>query len=210
MGIRIFLRTDGNDSRFRVSLNRLIRATHGDSLVICSGYISDIDSMKQEISDSIKLGCKTGGTVTLIAGKLENINGVDWEDRYKRFAKHLKLELALTGINLVVKTAPGRNWHAKIAFKLDGQAPVIGLMGSSNLTGPAYLAPVDKWNYESDVLMWDSTVVGNTPIPSTADPQQIELDMVVAQGTDRSEKTEMVKIYSAVLNQQLNDITDSI
>lgn len=51
--------------------------------------------------------------------------------------------------------APKRNWHAKIAVRLDKTGtPAAAIVGSSNLTGPAYAEGRSTWNYESDVTIW--------------------------------------------------------
>lgn len=212
MGARIFLRTNGKDSRFRIYLNRLIRATHGDSLLLCSGYISDIPSMHQDIADSIKLGCAPSGTVTLIAGKFPQSTSDDfdaeWEARFIKFASFLKAELSSTGITLKVMVAPSRNWHAKIAIKINGASPVIALLGSSNLTGPAYLTGIQKWNYESDTLLWDEDIIGAGMLHSTASSDEVELDMIVRPGSTRTEKSEMNKIYKSIMGLALENLTD--
>jgi len=212
MGARIFLRANGKDSLFRIYLNRLIRATHGDSLLLCSGYISDIPSMQQDIADSIKIGCAPSGTVTLLAGKFAQSTsdefGVDWEARFNKFASFLKQELSPTGIDLKVMVAPNRNWHAKIALKVNGTNPVIALLGSSNLTGPAYLTGIKAWNYESDTLLWDEDITGSGILPSTASSDDVELDMIVRPGSNRTEKSEMNKIYKMIMGLPLENLTD--
>ncbi|MCK8664879.1 hypothetical protein M1M11_08275 [Pseudomonas azerbaijanoccidens] len=212
MGARIFLRTNGENSRFKVCLNRLICSAHGDSLLLCSGYISDIPLIQKDIVESIKIGCAPSGTVTLVAGKFSQSTGnkfaIDWEAKFKKFASFLKEELSSTGIHLKVMMAPNRNWHAKIALKINGTTPVIALLGSSNLTGPAYMTGIDAWNYESDTLLWDEDIVGPGILHSTASSDEVELDMIVRPGSIRTEKSEMNKLYKIIMGLTLEDVTD--
>ncbi|MNP38791.1 hypothetical protein D3C76_1323270 [compost metagenome] len=168
--------------------------------------------MQQDIAESIKVGCAPSGTVILLAGKFAQSTseelGIDWEARFNNFASFLKGELSSTGINLKVMVAPNRNWHAKIALKVSGTTPVIALLGSSNLTGPAYLAGIKAWNYESDTLLWDEDITGSGILNSPASSDDVELDMVVRPGSNRTEKTEMNKLYKIIMGLPLEILKD--
>ncbi|WP_229614646.1 phospholipase D family protein [Pseudomonas syringae] len=204
------MRTDGEDSRFRAHLNRLIRAREGDTLVLCSGYIYHSVEMAEEICQAIRAGCMPTGKVIIIAGKLGPIEKRDWENQYRSFAAYLKNDLKNSGIGLEVKQAPDRNWHAKLAFKLIKNKPIICLLGSSNLTGAAYSSPAKFWNYESDILLWDDNHFCKAPVIASADDSQFELEMVIRPGSTRTEATEMQKLYNSMINLDLTDITDSL
>ena len=53
-------------------------------------------------------------------------------------------------------------WHAKIAVILNendsGDDPISAIVGSSNLTRPAY-GEYGSWNHECDVVLWDNGIV---------------------------------------------------
>jgi hypothetical protein len=97
----------------------------------------------------MKRGCADGIVVT-VAGKLSDPR---WEDFYRNFV----LRLSQAGLRVKPFIAPRRNWHAKIAIRLCNGKPIAALIGSSNLTGPAYRLNWHKWNFESDVLIWPSS-----------------------------------------------------
>ena len=130
-------------------LDSLIRAPFGNSLLLCSGYVQEDTGGRfkilYDLLPVIKTGC-AGGTITTVAGKLD----VTWEPRYRNFVARLQS----AGLTVRPYCAPKKNWHAKIALRLDGDQPVAGIVGSSNLTRPAYDAPYDWWNFEGDILIW--------------------------------------------------------
>lgn len=106
--------------------------------------------LADDLLNAIDLGCPNG--VTTIAGKL---GGGHYRSFYANFVARIA---AVKPINAF--TAPLDNWHAKIAIRLRNGVPVAGLIGSSNLTGPAYgenqpATPYTPgWNYEVDTLLW--------------------------------------------------------
>lgn len=85
--------------------------------------------------------------VITVAGKFSSSF---WENYYYNFVMALK-----AFFNVDAYVAPSRNWHAKIAIRLDAMGePIVGLVGSSNLTRPAYGIMSVNWNFEADVLIW--------------------------------------------------------
>lgn len=152
MPIRITLRTTKEFSPFRVMLQRLIALPDTDSLILCSGYIwepelgyYDYSILDDELLTALEIGCQRSEVVT-IAGKLEGF----WLDYYKRFVRRLRG----AGLSIKPLVAQRKNWHAKVAIRLKGDTPVAAIIGSSNLTGPAYGIDRPRWNFESDVLIW--------------------------------------------------------
>lgn len=152
MPVRITLRTEKGFSPFRELLHRLIRLPEGDDLVLCSGYIWEPPSsstqykiLDDELLNALRDGCK-GKVITTIAGKLDE----RWLDFYKNFVRRLRQ----TGLFVKPYFAPRKNWHAKIAIRLQRGQPIAAIVGSSNLTSPAYEENKYNWNFESDVLIW--------------------------------------------------------
>lgn len=178
----ILNRVDGK-SLYKRALHEVLK-TKGDTLILGYGYISDnifleetfIRAVKEgfngtnEINEIILVGCKNVDCRDYInvAEKLEeNFKGVvikllikDWED-----SKYLD-----KNTNEKIRRA----YHKKVAIKLDRRKNEnddytikIGLLGSSNLTNPAYRDStetyIDKYgkitnyevNSELDILMWN-------------------------------------------------------
>jgi hypothetical protein len=158
MAVRVTLRTSKNFSPYRILLRKLIEIPDGDSLVLCSGYIQETDPgnlkryniLRDDLLISIEKGCLQG-QIIVIAGKFENRQ---WLDYYKNFIYGLKR----AGVKVIPYIAPKKNWHAKIAIRLKQKQPIAALIGSSNLTGPAYGINRANWNFEGDVLIWSNTI----------------------------------------------------
>ncbi|MGE8226830.1 MAG: hypothetical protein ACN6RK_13695 [Stenotrophomonas sp.] len=161
MAITISLRRDKSFSPFRKELIDLCQARGLGDLILCSGYIWEggtYSVLDDDLLDAIKIGVGSN-QVICVAGKLAK-KPIDWHLHYKNF--HSKISGA--GIKVAAHVAPKRNWHAKIAMRLDTKGqPVAAIVGSSNLTGPAYGENRYTWNYECDVTMWSPAARGSEP-----------------------------------------------
>jgi phosphatidylserine/phosphatidylglycerophosphate/cardiolipin synthase-like enzyme len=126
----------------------------GGELVLCSGYIYEPDRGYSILDDQL-LNAIVRGTagyrVQTLAGKLQQSGTLDWLGYYRNFVATLRD----AGVQIEPHIAPERNWHAKVAVRFDttGQ-PRAAIVGSSNLTGPAYGERRRTWNYECDVTIW--------------------------------------------------------
>jgi hypothetical protein len=157
MPLQITLRRNAGSSPFRRQLLRLCSLPGAGELFISSGYIYEPDDgygiLRDGLADAIKSGIGNH-QLTTIAGKLTQIGRMDWPEYYRNFVARLRSN----GVNVRAFAAPRRNWHAKIAVMLDLQGkPVAAIVGSSNLTGPAFGEGRGSWNYESDVTIWVPT-----------------------------------------------------
>lgn len=86
-------------------------------------------------------------------------NGL-WRPQYNAFATALSGIKCWCGhgpnVHKIVK--PLRNkWHAKVFIGKTNGRPSIGIIGSSNITRPAF-GQNQQWNSEVDVILWDSSV----------------------------------------------------
>jgi hypothetical protein len=100
------------------------------------------------LRDVIIAGCSSG-SLTTVAGKLDD----NWREHYENFV----LQLRNAGLVVNAFIAPRGNWHAKIAIRTRGTTPLAALLGSSNLTFPAYSEGRRSWNFECDVAIWISS-----------------------------------------------------
>lgn len=152
MGLRIILRRRKEYSPFRRALLSIIGLPQTDSLILCSGYIYEHYKYRisqDQLATALASGCQ-GGTITVIAGKLDR----QWEGHYMRFLESLRA----AGLRLCAYKVPSKNWHAKIAIKLRDDEPVAAIIGSSNLTRPAYADNPPTFNYECDVIIWQEQI----------------------------------------------------
>ncbi|MED5018473.1 hypothetical protein P9847_14280 [Paenibacillus chibensis] len=171
MPLRVVIRRDKTISPFKKILDQLITLPQGDTLLLCSGYIWEPPSSKKSyrvlddgLLNAINSGCK-GCNIITVAGKF---NEGYWEDYYKNFIGRIRG----TGIPVTPFVATQRNWHAKIAMKLENGVPIAAIVGSSNLTSPAYQEGYENWNFESDVLIWNPGLNLNNYFRSSNDLSQ--------------------------------------
>lgn len=176
-------------------------------MVLCSGYIWEPGEegptkyrvLDDDLLDVIKKGCADGIVVT-VAGMLYDPK---WEDFYRNFV----LRLNRAGIRVQSYVAPRRNWHAKIAIRLCKDKPIAALIGSSNLTGPAYRQNWSRWNFESDVLIWPSNPEldvyfrGSKSNGGYTGGLDLILDPSVSQLT---EQQQIQELYDDVITSDLN------
>lgn len=158
MPIKITLRTGSAQSPYRRLLEKLLTSPVGDSALLCSGYIwqpdkGDYNVLDDGLRSTILAGCASG-RLTTVAGKFH-------PDRYREYYRNFVSDLRSNGLKVLAFEAPKKNWHAKIAIRLSGGNPVAALIGSSNLTGPAYGEGRKNWNYECDVLIWKPSKSAN-------------------------------------------------
>ena len=140
--MRIFLRTNEAVSHFQRILHRLIEVPGQGELILCSGYFCE--SPSSSILDAGLLPVILRG-----CSRIECVGAMPAESRrYRAFVDKIRT----TGITIVEH--PATRWHAKIAIKSFENRPVAALIGSSNLSRPAYCEPFQAFNYEADVFIW--------------------------------------------------------
>lgn len=158
MGMQFFLRSDQHRSNFRRALNQLM-STRGETLILSTGYISSSlfnDYNHDDFFNAINDGFKNFPyTEIIIIGGMFDSN-LKNQYQFEGFIKYL----IYLGYKVTYYKPKNPNWHAKIAMKLTNKTPVIAIIGSSNLTAPAYAEYQDiyknyKFNVESDLLIWD-------------------------------------------------------
>lgn len=205
MPIRITLRTNRDFSPFREMLHRLITLPDADDLILCSGYIwepGETDKYPNyKILDDglltvLQRGCMDKKIVT-IAGKLDE----RWLNFYKNFIRRLRQ----VGLQVTPYFAPKRNWHAKVAIRLKNGIPVAGIVGSSNLTGPAYGEDRRNWNFESDVLIWNNYPTIDTYLSRPFETDLPFGDIQLVLNPDISQPTEEEQLKRIHANTIEND-----
>jgi hypothetical protein len=208
MPVRVVLRTGRSQSPFRRLLHALVRAPGGDSALLCSGYIWEQPSSSpgykvlDDLLPELVHGCN-GGVVITVAGKL---GYTQYEDFYRNFVKRLRQ----AGLKVQALVAPKRNWHAKIAVRVDGTQPIAALIGSSNLTAPAYREGYGNWNFEADVSIWpqraDLTSHFRGAVEQGGDDAQV-LDLVLDPTVTQPAETEQIqRLYESVMNAELEQL----
>jgi len=163
MGLWITLRKNNEHSFFQENLLRIISnqdELDGNRLILASGYFSEDPRPKYSILDDHLLpAIRDNGNIT----KIDVIGTKGSLQTFNRFCSKLETE---SGKPVTKRKPSSSNWHAKIAMKLKsttaGELPVCAIIGSSNLTRPAYgINPPPEgvntgvnFNYECDVLIF--------------------------------------------------------
>jgi hypothetical protein len=204
MPIKITLRKDRHQSPFRQLLNMLLTSPYGDSAIICSGYIWQPSSGSYKVLDDglrniIKRGCRKKG-VTTVAGMFR-------PNYFQNYYRNFITDLRANGVQVSAYTVPRKNWHAKIAIRMCGDKPVAALIGSSNLTGPAYGINRTNWNYEADVLIWiphnkHNSYFRDDGMDNSKGKIEAILDPDFRQMT---EKEQLHEIYNDVMQEELKE-----
>lgn len=209
MPVRIILRTENASSPFRTHLLRMLDPELGDGLLICSGYIWETHTGYSILGDSllnaISAGCKGDGVIT-VAGKL---GGYRYSDYYQNFVQRLRPVVTTKAFRL-----KDDNWHAKVAIRTRKGIPVAGIVGSSNLTAPAYALNRrasfhnrSGWNYEADVVLWAPVRNASRLLRAAeANAEAIDgfgvIDTRLVPGIGQlSEAAQLKRIYDRVLEQ---------
>jgi hypothetical protein len=132
----------------------LCGARIGSQLILGSGYFQEnLRGSPYSILQDNLLAAITGNSgltrIEVYGAKL-NGNG-PWRVSFTNFVQRLRNSRIPTRAFL----ARRMNWHAKVALRIGRRGPVAAIIGSSNLTRPAYgIRPLRSWNYECDVTIW--------------------------------------------------------
>jgi hypothetical protein len=127
---------------------------------LCSGYISEgrYSILNDGLIDAMRKGCSgKGSEVVLVGGRFYGVQARSWIQRFDRFIQGVKRG----GVQITPYISPKGKWHAKIAMKLKDDTPMAGIIGSSNLTGPAYRERYSGYSHECDVVIWRDTALLN-------------------------------------------------
>lgn len=152
--VAIFLRQAEAINHFRTVILRSFERDEFDQLHICSGFFQERGtfSASRDLAGSSPT-CPCLKKVTAVGV----YNGM-WKPDFDQFVMGLKAIQCCCGIPLSVEKRRTKryHWHAKIFIASEGDAPRLGIVGSSNMTRNAF-GNSGSWNYEADVVLWDSS-----------------------------------------------------
>lgn len=173
MGLWITLRQNKKKSFFRDNLLALIsnqRELDGDCLVLASGYFSEDKNYPAATKsysiteDKLADAIRDNGNIK----EIRVIGAKDSSSKFNNFCTYIDTKWGKPVERWELKK---KNWHAKIALKLksnpekhDEKIPVCAIIGSSNLTRPAYgvsgyksrkeISNFNIFNHECDVMIF--------------------------------------------------------
>jgi HKD family nuclease len=164
MPVRIILRTEQNINLFSNILIETACSNIGDEIMICSGFFQERGNYAVELEDNfIDRFQKTKKRITTIG-----VHNYYWKKDYEIFVNEFKKK----GILINAYLYRNYHWHSKIYLLYDNSTPILGIIGSSNMTRNAFSTST-PFNVESDVVLW----VENDKINELIDQQLSEIDI---------------------------------
>ncbi|HRP68664.1 MAG TPA: phospholipase D-like domain-containing protein [Turneriella sp.] len=197
------LRSSDRNSPFRRSLHHLINLANTDELVLCSGYFwepgnSGYSLLSDELYNQLSVARSNNllsQGLTLIGGMFKPEGSVDWLDHFKNFGN--KIQNA--GIRVSAFEMNQKNWHAKVAIRLAKGVPVAAIVGSSNLTGPAYREQFYRWNYEADIYIWIKSINASVENLPNANPKWPDILAEMNHKNIWNEEEHLKRIYKEII-----------
>jgi hypothetical protein len=151
--VAIFLRNTGSVNKFRRAILNTLRVNSVDEALICSGFFQD--DGKYSAGDDFDLishrSCSPLKVTTL------GLYSYSWKHQYSTFFAKLKAANACGCFIAAQKRIPSMGWHAKVFIAKQAATPVVGIIGSSNITRRAF-AELTDFNYECDVVIWEEGI----------------------------------------------------
>lgn len=151
--VAIFLRNNGPLNRFRRVILGSLRLSIVDEALICSGFFQD-DGKYSAGADFDVMSHRVGAPLQLTTLGLYCYS---WKAQYATFFSRLQAANSYCGFSALQKRIPRMGWHAKVFLAKQKGRPLVGVIGSSNVTRRAF-AELSDFNYECDVVIWDESV----------------------------------------------------
>ena len=124
-----------------------------DEALLCSGFFQD-DAKYSTGADFDLISHRSCTPLKLTTLGLYSYS---WKAQYSTFFSTLQARNACPCFSAVQKRIPSMGWHAKVFLAKAAGKPVVGIVGSSNVTRRAFGEQSD-FNYECDVVMWEETI----------------------------------------------------
>ena len=156
MGLAIFLRNQTIPNRFReliLACADLRASTPGVdyNAILCSGFFQEGEQSSsfrasQYMEFASRLSISNTPLITIGAYSFNNRS-------YRLFVDNVRA----AGVSLEARLVSRLPWHAKVFIYRQGDIPVLGIIGSSNMTSRAF-GDATPFNYEADVVLWNSDI----------------------------------------------------
>lgn len=149
MSIAIVLRTASSVNSFRDIIVSILGSKDIDEAVLCSGFFQEnFKNSPYMASNEMNMAnaCANSGVHLTTIG----VHNSTWKPSYVNFMKNM----VARGANIKCLYKPNMRWHAKVFIGSKMNTPIIGIIGSSNITINAFsIGP--RFNNECDVFIWD-------------------------------------------------------
>jgi hypothetical protein len=145
--IAIVLRKNVAKNPFRDVIVSAIGSGIADEALMCSGFFQENrrSAYCATLEKGLAASCARNKVKLITVG----IHNNQWLTSYKSF----QTNLLSAGVNAHCKYKVGTKWHAKVFIALRAGQPLLGVIGSSNITRPAFSSSI-PFNRECDVIIW--------------------------------------------------------
>lgn len=152
MTVKLIMRTASAPNLFRDWMMYALGCNQISKVVICSGFFQEyLPLHRYALSRDIQFVNALKGVEVITVG----VYSRPWLTTYKDFIRELQNQ----GVIVQAYRTLRLKWHAKIFIAYSGDEPVFAIIGSSNMTRPAFAAPAvvqGDYNYEADLVLWNS------------------------------------------------------
>lgn len=151
--VAIFLRKTGPVNKFRAAILGALRTDLVDNALLCSGFFQDDAKYSAGMDFDLISHRKHNPLKVTTLG----LYSYTWKAQYATFFTQLQAQNKCPTFSAVQMRIPSMGWHAKVFLAKQGNVPLVGIIGSSNITRRAFGLDKD-FNYECDVVFWDESV----------------------------------------------------
>lgn len=158
MAVKLLFRATSGPNHFREWAIAALNCKSVDKVLLCSGFFQQLRGTKKIsyrlASDKDFINALTSNPKRLV--KTVGVHNHSWLADYRAFANALR-KLSPPSFTLNAYRSKRLKWHAKILILFVKGRPVFAIIGSSNMTRPAFAPPhiTPDFNHESDVVLWD-------------------------------------------------------
>jgi hypothetical protein len=212
MGVAIFLRSRLAPNHFRHLMLNSLNTGIGDNALLCSGFFQENFvswgrmGNYQVSSDGDLPSILSNNNIRLTTVGIYNDT---WLASYRNFCNNLRDG----GVNVTAKVSARFHWHAKIFILKQGNTPVLGIIGSSNMTRRAF-GEVGDFNNEADVFIWEDNKYNNLDSLLNSTIQQLNefnneiivTDYNPAKNFGLSIEQRLQQLYDDVFKTELKDL----
>ena len=151
--VAIILRKAHAVNRFREIILSSFQEPRLNNILLCSGFFQDRANYQASAcfkASAPHFPCEKNLTTVGLYNAI-------WRKDYDTFTNSLRSIKCQCGqpINVQKRRVSRYRWHAKVFIASENDRPMIGIIGSSNITNRAF-GPSTQWNYEADVVLWSA------------------------------------------------------
>lgn len=158
----VLLRRTATSNLFHDVLIQAIANEAFERAMLCSGFFQE----KPNFSASLALVPQYAPNFRRTHLQLTTVGIYNnlWRPQFDTFV--WSLQIACPTYLTVQKRRTSR-WHAKVFIAWEDGVPAFGIIGSSNMTRPAF-GKSKPFNFEADVVMWDPACCGSSEFGARA------------------------------------------